>query len=69
MKKITLCLQDGIRVKVVGNNIELNIDTDKTQTDLWLSQITYYLENNIKIIDSGNIRLEKNDKLKLIRNK
>jgi predicted porin len=67
--ELILCLQDGMKIEVQGDKVILKIDTDTTKRDLWKAQITYYLEKNFKLIESGNLRIENKDKLSLSKHK
>lgn len=64
MNKLTLALQDEANIKIVGNNIEIELPKECNR-DLWKAQITYWLENENKTLESGNIRLTNNNKIKI----
>jgi len=63
--KLTLGLQREMSILVKGNNLEIEI-LDDCSRDLWKAQIQYWLEDNDKkVIETGFLRVENNNKLKL----
>ena len=71
MKKILeLAVMDGVKIEVKGDRIVLTINEEKTKRDLWKNQIEFWLEDATgKQIESGYLRIENNNKLKLSKNK
>lgn len=70
MQKLTLALQDEMQAKIEGHNIIIEIP-EECKRDLWLSQISYWLENasDEKLLESGFIRVEHGNKLKVSKSK
>ena len=65
MNKLTLAVQDEANIKIIGNNIEIELPKECNR-DLWKAQITYWLENESdKLLESGNIRVANNNKIKI----
>lgn len=65
---LELALQEGMKVNVCGDRVYITFDTQETSKDLWKAQIQFWTTGD-KILESGFIRLENNNKISLSKSK
>jgi len=69
-KVITLKFLDGVKAEVKSDgSVEISFNTNDTKRDLWLNQIDIWSKTNDKLKECGYLRLENNDRLKLVKNR
>lgn len=63
--KLEIALQKGMEVKIVNDRVIIDIDSNITAKDLWISQLEMWLtdKENMETISSGYLRINNKSKL------